>query len=150
MNTSTLTRTNRHPLSWPAAASKNILYYWCCLLLNEMYYYLLLFIHMLVVAMVSGGGGIGRCWNKFSSCSSLSIFLSIHLLHLYFSLPLLLVILPNFSFFFVFSKVLSFLMIIFIIANPNKQNKQSERKPLNTFKPDNWETIEKIWHLLMR
>lgn len=34
------------------------------------------------------------------------------------------------------SKVLSFLMIIFIIANPNKQNKQSERKPLNTFKPD--------------
>lgn len=153
MNTSTLTRTSihRHPLSWPAAASKNILYYWCCLLLNEMYYYLLLFIHMLVVAMVSGGGGFGRCWNKFSMFLSLHLSINPSASPLFFSpspsynSSQLLFLLCLFH-----SKVLSFLMIIFIIANPNKQNKQSERKPLNTFKPDHWETIEKIWHLLMR
>lgn len=90
---------------------------------------------MLVVAIVSGGFFLAGVETN-SQCSSLSIFLSIHLLHLYFSLPLLLIILLFLLCLF-HSKVLSFLMIIFIIANPNKQNKQSERKPLNTFKPVN-------------
>lgn len=149
MNTS----IHRHPLSWPAAAFKNILYYWCCLLFTEMYYLLFTVVY-LYVSCCHGFWFwffFGRCWSKFSMFLSLHLSINPSASPLFFSpspscnSSQLLFLLCLFH-----SKVLSFLMIIFIIANPIKQNKQSERKPLNTFKPDNWETIEKIWHLLMR
>lgn len=150
MNTS----IHRHPLSWPAAASKNILYYWCCLLFNEMYYLLFTVVYS-YVSCCHGFWVFGFFWQVLKQI--LLLFLSLHLSINPSASPLFFSPSPScnssqllFLLCLFHSKVLSFLMIIFIIANPNKQNKQSERKPLNTFKPDHWETIEKIWHLLMR